>query len=93
MKRCGCGSEWFYTAPDGKRRCRVCDYELPRREMDEETLTGVDYATRPLLELSSHPDFSTTAYLNIAKITKMSTKELESLRILVAPTQVQFGGM
>lgn len=44
-------------------------------------LTGLDYATRPYLELQSHPDFSPIAYQTIAQIRKMSTKELEEVNL------------
>jgi hypothetical protein len=42
-------------------------------------LTGVDYITRPLLELMSHPDFSKEAMHTMAHISGMNNDQLEKL--------------
>jgi hypothetical protein len=44
-----------------------------------EELTGGDYFSQPLLELSSHPDFDTEIYAFVALISKMNTAKLKSL--------------
>lgn len=65
--------------------------------MDEkkEKLTGADYFNRPLLELSSHPDYDWDAMKIVIAISKMTTDQLKSLTIIGEgfPHQEQLGGM
>lgn len=44
-------------------------------------LTGHDYMNRPMLELQSHPDFSSTAFTIIARMAKMTTEEIEEINL------------
>lgn len=48
----------------------------------EKPLTGKDYMERGVLELQSHPDYSAHAMRVIVAISKMNTKQLESLPIV-----------
>lgn len=44
-----------------------------------EVLSGMDYVTKPYLELVGHPDFSQKAFERVSRITRMTSRELEKL--------------
>lgn len=44
-----------------------------------EELTGNDYFSQPLLEISNHPDFDADIYGFVAQISKMTTARLQTL--------------
>lgn len=46
--------------------------------MDDE-LTAADYFARPLVELSSHPDFDPEVYAFVGQLSKMTTATLQTL--------------
>jgi hypothetical protein len=44
-----------------------------------EELTGNDYFSQPLLELSNHPDFDPEIYAFVGLVSKMTTARLQTL--------------
>lgn len=50
-----------------------------------EKLTGMDYLTKPVTELQSHPDFSPHAMRVVIAVTEMTTDKLENLDLLGDP--------